>query len=79
MKVLKFGADWCSACKSLTRTLSGSSVDITEVDLDNDTELAIKYHIRNVPTLVLIDDSGTEMRRISGSITRAQFDKFITA
>lgn len=77
MKVLKFGADWCAACKSLSRTLEGATIPIQELDLDADSETAINMRIRSVPTLVLVDDSGAEIRRITGTITRAQFEKFI--
>lgn len=77
MKVLKFGADWCAACKSLSRTLEGATIPIQELDLDTDSETAITMRIRSVPTLVLVDDSGAEIRRITGAITRAQFEKFI--
>lgn len=77
MKVLKFGADWCAACKSLSRTLEGATIPIQELDLDTDSETAINMRIRSVPTLVLVDDSGAEIRRITGTITCAQFEKFI--
>lgn len=77
MKVLKFGADWCAACKSLTRTLTGVDIPVIELDLDTDSETAIAMRIRSVPTLVLVSDTGEEIRRTTGAITRAQFDKFI--
>lgn len=41
-------------------------VPVREVDIDDDTETTVKYNIRNVPTLVLVED-GVEVKRMSGA------------
>jgi thioredoxin-like negative regulator of GroEL len=61
MKILKFGASWCQPCKALTKTLQDVNLagfELQEVDVEENQVLAAKYGIRNVPTMVMVDDSG---------------------
>ena len=78
MKILKFQAEWCGPCKMLSKTLEGyDEIEIQEIDIDTDQEVAIRYGIRGVPTLVLLDDSGSELRRKSGMMMMNDFEKFV--
>lgn len=80
MKVLKFAAEWCGPCKMLGKTLENyykGDVPIQEIDIDKDQEVAIRYGIRGVPTCVLLDDNGTELRRVSGMMMIDDFEKFL--
>lgn len=80
MKILKFYADWCGPCKMLSQTIEKyytGDVEIESVDIDKDQESAIKFGIRGVPTCVLIDDNGAELRRVSGMMMIDDFEKFI--
>ena len=81
MKVLKFEASWCGPCKMLSRVLEDMelSVEVTPIDIEANRDLTIEYAIRGVPTCVLLDDTGVEIRRQSGSMTEVQFNKFINA
>lgn len=80
MKVLKFAAEWCGPCKSLSGILEkyylGDTV-IEEVDIDTQQELAAEYGIRGVPTCVLLDDNGVEIRRKTGVMMIDEFVEFI--
>lgn len=79
MKVLKFGAEWCSACKMLTKVLEDieSPIPVEEVDIEESQEVAIKYGIRGVPTMVIVDDSGNEIKRQVGLMNETQFKQFV--
>ena len=81
MKVLKFQASWCQPCKMLSRTVEEAkdkiNVPIEEVDIDENTELAKKFNIRGVPTLVLVDDSGATIRSKSGFMNEKQLLEFV--
>lgn len=80
MKVLKFGASWCGPCSSLKNILekyyTGDTV-IEEVDIDAQQDLAVEYGIRGVPTCVLLDDNGAEIRRKTGVMMIDEFVEFI--
>ena len=82
MKLLKFSASWCGPCKMLSMTIAGIKDEIPypieEIDIDTNTELAQKFGIRGVPTLVLVDGD-TEVRRKVGSLTSAELKVFVSA
>jgi thioredoxin-like negative regulator of GroEL len=67
-KVLKFGATWCNPCQQLEITLEGQELpcEFESVNIDEFPEIATKYAIRGVPTLVLFNDT-KEISRISGA------------
>lgn len=68
MKILKFSATWCNPCTQLSAILSDMTLpyEIEEIDIDIDYQEATKHCIRGVPTLVGVDDSGTELGRLVG-------------
>ena len=76
MKLLKFYADFCNPCRVLTTMLDGFDACLMEkVNIDLDTDRAVKYSIRSVPTLLLIDDNGNELWRHSGLIDKVMVEK----
>ena len=80
MKILKFSASWCGPCKMLTKTIAGIKDEIPypveEIDIDENTDLAQKYGIRGVPTMVLIDGD-KEVKRKVGSLTSHELRAFV--
>ena len=67
--VLKFSATWCSNCPTLSRTLYSiplGSTTLVEVDIDQEPDMAKAYNIRMLPTLILLDETGEEIKRCSG-------------
>lgn len=76
-KCLKFGATWCSPCKALKPIFEKVSqmeefknVEFIEYDIEEEDteELVIKYGIRSVPTVVLLDDQDNVLKKSIGSI-----------
>jgi thioredoxin 1 len=70
LEVKKFYATWCGPCKMLTpimENVKGKFVDVKfeDVDVDSQFEIASKYSIRSVPT-VIIEKNGKEVGRFSG-------------
>lgn len=81
MKVLKFEASWCGPCKMLSKTIESVrdqiGIEIEEIDIDQQPELATQYHVRGVPTLIILGDTGNELKRKSGAMTGPQLLEFL--
>ena len=58
--LVDFFATWCGPCKMLAPIIEElaaeyeGKVKICKVDVDNDPELAIKFEVSSIPTLVLL-------------------------
>lgn len=83
MKLLKFYATWCGPCKGLSMVINGASdkisVPIEDIDIDSNMELAKQYNVRGVPLMVLVNDDGSEVRRLSGMVDEKKLLEFIGA
>lgn len=75
LEVLKFYANWCGPCKVLSQRLKEEE-NIKEINIEEDHETAIKFRIRNIPTLVFLKD-GDEVHRTTGLITKHEYDLII--
>jgi len=66
-KILYFSAAWCGPCKMLgpiMESLSGQ-INYEKIDVDNNQDLPIQYGVRNIPTLVLVEN-GEAVGRLVG-------------
>lgn len=80
MKLLKFHATWCAPCKMLSTIIESTDKDLIEVepiDIEAQREVAIKFGIRGVPTCVIVDDAGGEIRRKVGMMTEKEYVNFV--
>lgn len=78
-EVLKFSANWCGPCQMLGMTLKSldeNTIPIREVDIDEELDLASKFNIRSVPTMVMLEN-GSEVKRVSGAIPLAKVKEFL--
>ena len=81
--LIDFYATWCGPCKTLMPTLKElkkelrDSVSIIKIDVDKNQELASKFQVRGVPTLMLFK-SGEMKWRQSGVLTVAQLKSVIS-
>ena len=70
VEVKKFYAEWCGPCKVLTPLMENVKTKFTDVsfesiNIDSQFEVAQKYFVRSVPT-VIIEKDGKEVQRFAG-------------
>lgn len=74
-KLLKFYADWCGPCKLMKpvvdKIAEEHDLKLIEINVDEQMNVANKYGVRAVPTLVLLEN-GEEIARTSGANTLAR-------
>ena len=84
--LLKLSSEWCQSCHQLARTLSNlteaelselPTFSITEINVDKEQALAKDFNVRSIPTIILLDSMGEELRRSTGSLTKDQLIKFL--
>lgn len=55
--ILVFSAQWCSECDPYKQMLRQNGIEITEIDIENDTEIAMQYGIKSLPTTIILQGS----------------------
>ena len=80
LKVLKFKADWCVPCRSLSPIIKSISEEkgfsLVEIDVEENDEVTEEYKVRSLPTLVFLQDN-VEKERCTGSKTKQQLLEII--
>lgn len=74
--LVDFFATWCGPCQMLLPVLEKLAseeerFDIIEIDIDNAHELAIKYGVEVVPTMILFKD-GYKIKEMTGFHSEAE-------
>ena len=76
-KILYFRAAWCGPCKMLgpiMESLAGE-INYEKIDVDNNQDLSIQYGVRNIPTLILVEN-GETVGRLTGLQQKEQILEF---
>lgn len=73
--LIDFWASWCAPCKMLAPIIEELSTEMTDkkickINVDEQPELAEKFQIMSIPTLVVIKD-GAVINRKSGAMPKA--------
>lgn len=70
-----FYADWCGYCKQLDeKTYPNEQVEekmaqkyvAVKINVDKNPDLASKYSIYGLPTIIIMDSNGNEIKRVEG-------------
>jgi thioredoxin 1 len=76
IKAIKFYADWCKPCGVLSNNLKDK--DIESINVEENIELASKYSIRNLPTILFFKNDELIEKKV-GVITGEEFDSIINS
>lgn len=78
--LIDFNADWCAPCraqapiiKNLNRIYQRRAA-IVEINIDENRDLATRYMVQSIPTLILFKD-GEEIKRFVGLQDQATLEK----
>ena len=76
--LVDFWADWCQPCHMLSPTIEalaheyGDRVTVAKVDIDASRDLALRYGINSIPTVVIFQ-GGAEAERLVGVRSRGDY------
>lgn len=77
LTLVDFYTTWCGPCKMISPVLEQlKNIDVIKVDAEEEAEIANKFKITAVPTLVLIKDK-KEIARTQGYHDLEELEKWI--
>ncbi len=73
--LIDFWADWCGPCRMISPLVEeiaeeGRDLKVCKINVDEETELAMRYGIASIPTLIVFKD-GEEFNRSIGVVPKA--------
>ena len=75
--VVDFWAEWCGPCKAIAPILTelsaevGEQVTIAKVNVDDNPDLAMRFNVMSIPTL-LVFQGGEPVKRLVGAKGKGQ-------
>jgi len=82
--MVDFWAEWCQPCRAIAPALeelaqeSNGSVSLVKVNVDDNPQLAARFGIRSIPTILFMRDSQV-VDQIIGAVPKSQMKKKLDA
>lgn len=79
--LVDFHAPWCGPCKRMEpilKAINGNPAEIFKVDIDQSPDLAMRYGIRSVPTLLVVK-KGEVVDMRTGAQSQSQLQSWIAS
>jgi thioredoxin 1 len=82
--VVDFWAEWCGPCKMIAPALDeissslGDKVKIVKLNVDENPQVAAKYGIMSIPTLMIFKNGELASRQV-GAAPKQKLEQWITA
>lgn len=72
--LVDFYADWCGPCRMLGPVIEeianeNKNINVGKINVDNEKELANKFGIRSIPTMIVFKN-GREIKRLVGFLPK---------
>ena len=80
--LVDYWAEWCGPCRMIAPILDEVSEDyagrlkIAKVNIDENRDIATKFGIRGIPTLMIFKDGSVAATKV-GALSKSQLEAFI--
>ena len=80
--LIDFWAEWCGPCKMIAPILDEAAdeyegrLSIVKLNVDENPNVAQKFGIRSIPTLILFKDGAVQAQKL-GAMSKSQLAEFI--
>ena len=79
--LIDFYANWCGPCKMLSPVVEtvakeNENIKVVKIDVDTAQDLAIKYQVMSIPTLVVIKNA-REVKRTVGVVSKSEIEEMV--
>ena len=81
--LVDFWAEWCGPCRAIAPMVEELALEyqgklkVVKIDVDESTDVAARYRIQSIPTLMVFK-GGEEVERVIGAVPKPMLQQRIT-